>query len=112
MDLAHVVVQPLRAGGAPERAAHVLEQPLHHVAALFLGDQHLVGLLLGIEIADPEIENVAGVGQIGETQVASVEVDGCTDCRPGYDRRWSTASTLSRVVAPALAITFGSSRTC
>ena len=55
---AHLVAQLLGADGTPEGGAHILHQQVHRLAPLFAGDQHAVGLLAGVVVANAKVEHV------------------------------------------------------
>ena len=48
----------LRRHRPPVGVAHVLDDVLHHLAALLVGDQGLVGHLLGPDVTNAEIQHV------------------------------------------------------
>ena len=60
-----LMIQPLRAGGAPECATDILQQRLDHLAPLFMADQDAIGLLARGKIADAKIKDVPRHQQVG-----------------------------------------------
>lgn len=52
--------------GAPVGLEDFFDEVVDDFAAAFLGDEDAVGLLFGLEVADPEVEDVPGEGEVGE----------------------------------------------
>lgn len=49
---------------------HLLEDVVHHPAALFFGNDDAISLLLGLKITDAEVDDVPRQGQISESSLA------------------------------------------
>ena len=52
--------------GAPVGLEDFLDEVVDDLAAALLGDEDAVGLLLGLEVADAEVEEVPGEGEVGD----------------------------------------------
>lgn len=58
--------QALGDAGAPVGLEDFLDEVVDDFAAALLGDEDAVGLLLGLEVADAEVEDVPGEGEVGD----------------------------------------------
>mgnify|MGYP003394029937 CR=1 FL=1 len=52
--------------GAPVGLEDFLDEVVDDLAATFLGDEDAVGLLLGLEVTDAEVEDVPSEGEVGD----------------------------------------------